>query len=157
MARLINVNANLILDLPKGLSPIWGQLIAITGAEDKYPSGALDERSVLKFLISDATSSVSILSCLAYARENARTIRDRISREMWEDINGLYHAVTRFDPAEQISSGPHRFCDAVKFGSHRFFGVTDATLPHDGWDFLKIGWSRVCGMTAAGGYEFSRC
>jgi len=30
----------------------------------------------------------------------------------------------------------------VKFGSHRFFGVTDATLPHDeGWDFLQIGWS----------------
>ena len=24
MARLINVNANLTLDLPKGLSPIWG-------------------------------------------------------------------------------------------------------------------------------------
>jgi len=61
---------------------------------------------------------------------------------MWEDINGLYHSVTRFDPVEQISSGPHRFCDAVKFGSHRFFGVTDATLPHDeGWDFLRIGWS----------------
>ena len=84
----------------------------------------------------------SIVQCITKARENARTIRDRISREMWEDINGLYHSVTRFDPAEQISSGPHRFCDAVKFGSHRFFGVTDATLPHDeGWDFLKIGWS----------------
>jgi uncharacterized alpha-E superfamily protein len=82
------------------------------------------------------------VQCITKARENARTIRDRISREMWEDINGLYHSVTRFDPAEQISSGPHRFCDAVKFGSHRFFGVTDATLPHDeGWDFLKIGWS----------------
>jgi uncharacterized alpha-E superfamily protein len=82
------------------------------------------------------------VQCITKARENARTIRDRISREMWEDINGLYHSVTRFDPVEQISSGPHRFCDAVKFGSHRFFGVTDATLPHDeGWDFLKIGWS----------------
>ena len=38
MARLISVTANLTLDLPKGLSPIWSQLIAITGAESIYSS-----------------------------------------------------------------------------------------------------------------------
>jgi len=60
---------------------------------------------------------------------------------MWEDINGLYHMVNRFDPADEIAAGPHRFCDAVKFACHRFHGVTDATLPHDeGWQFLRIGW-----------------
>ena len=75
---------------------------------------------VYEFLAFRNDNPNSIVQCITMARENARTIRDRISREMWEDINGLYHAVTRFDPAEQISSGPHRFCDAVKFGSHRF-------------------------------------
>ena len=50
--------------------------------------------------------------------------------------------VNRFDPADEIAAGPHRFCDAVKFACHRFHGVTDATLPHDeGWQFLRIGWS----------------
>jgi uncharacterized alpha-E superfamily protein len=40
-----------------------------------------------------------------------------------------------------MAAGPHRFCDAIRFGSHRFHGVTDATLPHDeGWEFLRIGW-----------------
>ena len=30
----------------------------------------------------------------------------------------------------------------MKFGSHRFHGVTDATLPHDeGWEFLRVGWA----------------
>ncbi len=82
------------------------------------------------------------MQCIAKARENARTIRDRISREMWEDINGLYFNVSRFNPQEEIAAGPHRFCDEIKFGSHRFHGVTDATLPHDeGWEFLRIGWS----------------
>ena len=37
----------------------------------------------------------SIVQCVTKARENARTIRDRISREMWEDINGLYLEVSR--------------------------------------------------------------
>jgi uncharacterized alpha-E superfamily protein len=37
-------------------------------------------------------------------------------------------------------AGPHRLCETVKFGSHGFHGVTDATLPHDeGWEFLRIG------------------
>ena len=38
----------------------------------------------------------SIVECVAKARENARTIRDRISREMWEDLNSLYLEVSRF-------------------------------------------------------------
>jgi uncharacterized alpha-E superfamily protein len=82
------------------------------------------------------------VQCIAKARENARTIRDRISREMWEDINGLYYNVARFNPRDEIAAGPHRFCDEIKFGAHRFHGVTDATMPHDeGWQFLRIGWS----------------
>jgi uncharacterized alpha-E superfamily protein len=81
------------------------------------------------------------VQCIAKARENARTIRDYISREMWEDINSLYFTVNRFNPDEEMAAGPHRFCDAIRFGSHRFHGVTDATLPHDeGWEFLRIGW-----------------
>lgn len=48
--------------------------------------------------------------------------------------------LSRFNPAEEIAAGPHRFCDAVKFACHRFHGVTDATLPHDeGWEFLRVG------------------
>jgi uncharacterized alpha-E superfamily protein len=61
---------------------------------------------------------------------------------MWEDINGLYHMVSRFNATDEIVAGPHRFCDKIKFGTHRFHGVTDATLEHDeGWQFLRIGWS----------------
>ena len=83
------------------------------------------------------------MQCIAKARENARTIRDRISREMWEDINGLYHMVSRFNAARR-KSWPDRIASATRSNSarHRFHGVTDATLPHDeGWQFLRIGWS----------------
>ena len=63
---------------------------------------------------------------------------------MWEDINGLYHCVSLIRAEEDLPVGPHRFCDTIKFGSHRFHGVSDDTLPHDeGWQFLQIG--RVAG------------
>ena len=32
-ARLMGVNANLLLDLPKGIAPGWAPLVAITGSE----------------------------------------------------------------------------------------------------------------------------
>ena len=139
-------------ELPHAAGAVGRPVPAALGPADRHGgrAGALlrsstseaNAQTVYEFLAFRADNPNSIVQCITKARENARTIRDRISREMWEDINGLYHSVTRFDPAEQMSSGPHRFCDAVKFGSHRFFGVTDATLPHDeGWDFLKIGWS----------------
>jgi uncharacterized alpha-E superfamily protein len=80
------------------------------------------------------------VECIALVRENARTIRDRLSRELWEDINRLYHDVTRFNPEEEMAVGPHRFCNAIRFGSHSFHGVADDTLPHDeGWNFLQAG------------------
>jgi uncharacterized alpha-E superfamily protein len=102
----------------------------------------VNAENVFEFLAFLQDNPGSIVQCIAKARENARTIRDRISREMWEDINGLYHMVSRFNPREEIVAGPHRFCDKIKFGTHRFHGVTDATSPHDeGWQFLRIGWS----------------
>ena len=144
-ARILDVNYHMLLE--QSATPYrlrWEPLITMAGEQERFSQfyREANAQTVYEFLAFRSDNPNSIVQCITKARENARTIRDRISREMWEDINGLYHSVTRFDPAEQISSGPHRFCDAVKFGSHRFFGVTDATLPHDeGWDFLKIGWS----------------
>ena len=79
--------------------------------------------SVFEFLGFRDDNPNSIVQCVAKARENARTIRDRISREMWEDLNSLYLEVSRFEP-RTTSSPPGRTASAtlVKFGSHRFHG-----------------------------------
>jgi len=122
----------------------WEPLIVMAGEENLFRRlyTQVNAKNVFEFLAFRADNPSSISQCVAKARENARTIRDYISREMWEDINGLFHMVGRFDPRDEIIAGPHRFCDRIKFGTHRFHGVTDATLPHDeGWQFLRIGWS----------------
>lgn len=144
-ARILDVNYHVLIEQshqPERLR--WDPLIAMAGEEKPFQScyTEANTRTVFEFLAFRQDNPSSIVQCIAKARENARTIRDRISREMWEDINGLYHTVLRFDPAEEIAVGPHRFCDIIKFGSHRFHGVAEATLPHDeGWQFLRAGWS----------------
>jgi uncharacterized alpha-E superfamily protein len=122
----------------------WEPLMVMAGEENLFRKlySEVNAENVFEFLAFRHDNPSSIVQCIAKARENARTIRDCISREMWEDINGLYHMVSRFSPTDEIVAGPHRFCDKIKFGTHRFHGVTDATLEHDeGWQFLRIGWS----------------
>ena len=95
---------------------------------------------MLEFLGFSESNPDSIVECVAKSRENARTIRHRISREMWEDLNSLYLDVSRFTADDVLATGPHRFCDLVKSGGHRYMGVSRATFPRDeGWHFLNAG------------------
>src|ERR1700677_1462227 len=142
-ARILDVNYHMLLEQSQqSYRWRWEPLIIMAG-EEKLFGKLYDEvnaENVFEFLAFSEKNPSSIVQCVAKARENARTIRDRISREMWEDINGLYHMAIRYIPEEEIAAGPHRFCDKIKFGAHRFHGVTDATLPHDeGWEFLRVG------------------
>jgi len=144
-ARILDVNYHMMLEQshhPYRLR--WDPLVVMAGEENQFRQfySEANAQTVFEFLAFRPDNPSSIVQCITKARENARTIRDRTSREMWEDINSLYHTVTRFNPREEMAAGPHRFCETVKFGSHRFHGVAEATLPHDeGWQFLRIGWA----------------
>jgi uncharacterized alpha-E superfamily protein len=143
-ARILDVNYHMMLEQSyQSYRLRWEPLVVMAGEEQRFRQfySEATAQTVFEFLAFRPDNPSSVLQCITKARGNARTIRDRISREMWEDINGLFHTVTRFNPQEEIAAGPHRFCETVKFGSHRFHGVAEATLPHDeGWQFLKIGW-----------------
>jgi uncharacterized alpha-E superfamily protein len=144
MARILDVNYHMLLEEPDELYRLrWAPLLVMAGEEPRFRqlySEDANAHTVFEFLAFRQDNPNSIIQCISKARENARRIRDRLSREMWEDINGLYHSISGFDSKQEITGGPHRFCNRVKFGSHRFHGVTDATLPHDeGWEFLRLG------------------
>src|SRR5882672_3009030 len=89
VARFVDVNLNLMLDLPLGSSQQWQPLVNATGDSQEFAErhGAATEASVIHFLTLDADNPNSIVSCLRKARENARSVRDVISSEMWEQAN----------------------------------------------------------------------
>lgn len=144
-ARILDVTFHTLLEQSHHQYRLrWDPILSMAGEEGLFRQlyGEANAHNVFEFLAFDSSNPSSIMQCVTKARENARTIRDRISREMWEDLNGLYFALGHFDPTEEVVAGPHRFCGRIIFGSHRFHGVTDATLPHDeGWEFLRIGWA----------------
>ncbi len=142
-ARLVNVNGSLILDLPKHARPGWASLISITGADELfyrlYPDGAA-EGHVVKFMLADDENPGSILSSIRSARENARTIRDIIPREAWEQINEL-HLKARENLASGLSpKWRYAFLSEVILSIQMISGILNGGMSHDaGYEFMSIG------------------
>lgn len=140
IARFIDVNFNLWLDSPTGVAQQWEPIILTTGDlplfQERY--GAATAENVIRFLTFDRDYPNSIVSCLYYARENARSIREIISSEMWQHINAFYHLVS--DTAANPPSDLSNFFSEVKLASHLFAGITNGTLTrNEGWHFGNIG------------------
>jgi uncharacterized alpha-E superfamily protein len=141
IARFIDVNLNLLLDSTVGITQQWEPIIATSGDtkifQERY--GMANQENVIQFLTFDREYDNSILSCVTAARENARSIREIISSEMWEQLNSFYFMV--LDTAKaKTEVGWSDFFAAVKQASHLFAGISNATMSHnEGWHFGQIG------------------
>ncbi|TCJ16524.1 alpha-E domain-containing protein, partial [Parasulfuritortus cantonensis] len=69
-ARLINSTTQVLLDLPRGAHFGWDVLIHVVGVDDQVRERgiALDEASIMEFLIGDEKNPSSILSSIHFAR-----------------------------------------------------------------------------------------
>jgi uncharacterized alpha-E superfamily protein len=141
-ARFIDVNQSLTLEADAGGGPQWVPLVDTAGDralfEELHPSAERD--AVVRFLAFEPLNPNSIFSCLAKARENARTIRENISTEMWEEINTLYHLVKNAANDPLVVRSPYLFLNRVKLASLTIVGITDATMSHsEPWHFVRLG------------------
>ncbi|MBX7057064.1 MAG: alpha-E domain-containing protein [Leptospirales bacterium] len=142
-ARFIDVNLNLTLDLPPGMAEQWSPLVYTTGDNRLFSeiSSEASREQVLRFLIQEERNPSSIRSCLLRARENARSVREHLSLELWEHINSCYIAV-RDSTAdiEAILREPVEFCQRIKRNHQLFLGLFDLTLSRgEAWYFGDIG------------------
>lgn len=141
VARFIGVNLNLQIDLPLDPAQQWQPLIDTSGDTKtfaaRYPEANQD--SVIQFLTYDAENPNSIFCSLRAARENARSVRETISSEMWAQINSMYLKMQ----SERTLPEPERLPEVfreIRLGCHLFQGVMDATMTHnEAWHFARLG------------------
>ncbi len=143
VARFIDVNLHMILDLPVGSAEQWEPLIITSGDHEAFAArygAAATQENVVRFLTFDAENPNAILSCLRAARENARSIREIISSEMWEQVNTFYLMVSAPDAVRRAKESPHEFFTQIKMASHLFEGLTLTTMSHgEPWHFCRLG------------------
>ncbi len=142
VARFIGVNLNLLLDMPSEKDRDWAPLVMTTGDQDLFDKreGEYSEEAVIWFLTFDRKYSNSILSCVAAARENARSIREIISTEMWEHLNHFYLELIKEESIKMAMQDSDRFFNIIQMRSHLFTGLLDCTMSHgEAWNFARIG------------------
>ncbi|HLJ11627.1 MAG TPA: alpha-E domain-containing protein [Planctomycetaceae bacterium] len=141
VARFIDVNLNLTLDLGDSMKEQWGPLVDTTGDRAAFEKkfGQPDRENVWEFLTFDLENPNSIVSCLRSARENARTIREIIPSEMWEELNKAYLIVRGASTAAALEH-PHDFLGQVKVSSQLMIGMTDSAMSRgEAWHFAQLG------------------
>ena len=140
VARFIDATYQMMLDLPAG-DEQWAPLVKASGDYQPFIERyrLASRENVIRFLAFDEQNPNAILSCLRAARENARTVREYISSEMWQQVNSFYLMVQ--DAAR--SGGqvpPAEFFLQITQASLTFVGVTEGTMMHgEGWNFGRLG------------------
>jgi uncharacterized alpha-E superfamily protein len=141
-ARLVSVNTNLLLDLPRGYAPGWQPLIDITGSRELFDTraGRADERDIVQFLIAEDANPGSIVSSFKMARENARTLRDIFPTDSWELLNQFFQEFSEELPTGLNKRTRFNFLKRVVLTSQTLTGAIEGTMNrNDAYTFMLLG------------------
>ncbi|WP_026954577.1 alpha-E domain-containing protein [Algoriphagus vanfongensis] len=142
-ARFIDVNFNLMQDLPVDLKEQWQPLVAATGDWELFTAHYQEfgKNEVLYFLAFDPQNPNSMLSSVMRARENARIIRENLSKETWEKANELYYMMLEGkDKKIWKKSDPRYFFERIKNQILLIYGIADNSVARvEGWYFRQLG------------------
>ena len=145
-ARILDVNLQVTLDDNHDGAAAerveWEPILA--SLEDQTLFSSLyketNAETVCEFVTFSRENTNSIASCVASARENARTVREYISSEMWERINHLFLWLNSAEARHLYTASGIEFYRHLVDCAHQFLGTTAATLTRgEGWSFIQVG------------------
>lgn len=151
ISRILVETSSLLTDIgdlaPALRREYWRDVLRVLGLDagevaDQMLLGT-DEQVALRichYMTFEPDNPSSLLGCLTMARENARSIRENISGEMWENLNTLYWSLRGEDAQARYDESAQEIYRQVLLGTMLFSGLTDQTLAHgQGWLFTQIG------------------
>lgn len=115
-------------------------LAAVLGGPPAEDGAHAPREALLRRYCLDRGASESIASCVRTARENARTVRESVTSEMWAALNTWHLEVAATGESDLEGSGTHAFLSAMKNRAFLLRGATDGTmLREEGWHWLRLG------------------
>ncbi len=142
---LRTMKTNYILSLDKGINSnlTWRPLLEIFTMLPEADISALenDTDATLRYLLTDTTNTNSLKAILIKARENARGVQDHLTKEVWEQINQMYHLVNSTEITVGLSG--YEALETIENFSNNsllYMGITDVTMPRGaGWSYMNLG------------------
>lgn len=142
LTRLLAVNFNALLETqPENANQNWKPLIKLIGDKETfyslYPQAT--PQNITEFLLWHPKNINAVISCITHARENARSIREQISSEMWGQLNHLYFLLNNVN-RKAVLNNPNDFFSQVRDASQAFQGITAATMSYgEPYQFVQLG------------------
>jgi len=98
-------------------------------------------REALYHLVLNKEHDASVFTNIVRVRENARSVQDYITKELWQCLNDYYHIIRDPHTAELLTNqDPVTALDTLLRESIIFYGTVEVTMNRgDGYTFLNLG------------------
>ncbi|MCU0334962.1 MAG: alpha-E domain-containing protein [Chitinophagaceae bacterium] len=122
-----------------GYGPLLQCYTGLTAGERQ--SMSQNGPAVLQYCICDNSNVNSLKVLLGKARENARGSQDRITKEVWEQVNAMYHFINNEGLTERLrGEDTLKVLDQLENHCLLYNGIVDSTMPRGlGWEFMNMG------------------
>lgn len=144
MARLLEVGYRISL-MPgtvEGHRDEWRSTLASAACDWAYNQrhSEITSAKIIDFLLFDENNPSSVKSCLRIARNNARSVRTAMTRDVWESINSTWNELAAVNPETAASERLPVFLDWIRQRSMAFRGALLGTmLRTDNYYFSQLG------------------
>lgn len=144
-ARHLHVTDTLALDAELPPGRVWPPLVIVSGQEqdfvERFGREALGvEEQVQHYLARDPENGVSLRCSIAAARENARSIRDVVSLEVWQIVNELHLFFLSSEADAMYQTDKDALYLRVRQSTQLALGLLRSTMLHDTpLDFIWLG------------------
>ncbi|HAO58191.1 MAG TPA: hypothetical protein DCR05_08575 [Alphaproteobacteria bacterium] len=120
----------------------WASIIRRTGMADSFDAkhDTMSMANALNFLLRDKTNDDSVISLLAKSRQNARSVRNALTQEVWQSLNESWMTGSEaLKRPVNIRDLPALLENIIK-ASSVFRGALYGTMLHnDIFNFLRLG------------------
>lgn len=143
LLRMLHTSYVLSLDKGSNVNDNWVPLLNIFTTLSSSEKIALSQKpnNIIQHVLLDSQNPNSLKTLLNRARENARGMQDHITKEVWEQVNHLYHLINNPQTEKQLlSSDQLAAIESLLKNCLLYTGITDSTMPRGmGWNFMSMG------------------
>ncbi len=138
------LHTNYVAIQDNAISNNWKLVLQKYGDKEfmlKHGDRDYQSSETLLHLITDKENPSSIVNNVTYARENARSVQDHITKEMWQSLNNFYHTIrNERNELAILNEDPIEVMDMLQQQCYLFSGTMDYTMDRgSGYYFQNIG------------------
>ncbi len=142
IARLIEAGFRIALTRSTDAEGEWKSVVTTAGVEAAYAQKyeSYTSAHVVDYLLRDTSNPSSVLSEIAFARDNARVVRTALTTEVWEAVNETWMTLTSLLAHPVRETELPAMLNTIRQQSALVRGALHGTmLRNDIYDFSRIG------------------